>query len=62
VKVAGCTVHIVGPHVDEGPIIAQAAVPVEPGDDVESLHDRIHEAEHVLYPRAIALAIAGSDR
>jgi phosphoribosylglycinamide formyltransferase-1 len=58
VKVSGCTVHIVSPVVDDGPIIAQAAVGVEPGDDADSLHERIHEAEHVLYPRAIALAIA----
>ena len=57
VKLSGCTVHIVRPAVDDGPIIAQAAVPILAGDTSESLHQRIHEAEHVLYPRAIAQAI-----
>lgn len=61
VKVSGCTVHLVRSRVDDGPIIAQAAVPVEDGDDAESLHDRIHEAEHILFPRAIAMAIAAAD-
>lgn len=59
VRISGCTVHIVRPEVDEGPIIAQAAVVVESGDSVDSLQKRIHAAEHALYPRAIALAIAG---
>lgn len=58
VKISGCTVHVVTETLDHGPIIAQAAVPVLDGDDATSLHARIHEAEHVLYPRAIALATA----
>ncbi len=57
VRITGCTVHIVRPAVDDGPIIAQAAVPVLAEDTSESLHQRIHGAEHVLYPRAIAQAI-----
>jgi len=57
VKITGCTVHVVRLAVDDGPIVAQAAVPVLPDDDADSLHARIHEAEHVLYPRAIAAAI-----
>jgi len=57
VKISGCTVHIVRPAVDDGPIIAQAAVPVIDGDTSETLHQRIHRAEHVLYPRAIVRAI-----
>lgn len=60
VKISGCTVHIVRPAVDDGPIIAQAAVAVEPDDDAARLHERIHIAEHELYPRAIALAIRGA--
>ncbi len=60
VKITGCSVHIVRPAVDDGPIIAQAAVPVVAGDTSESLHQRIHEAEHVLYPQAIAQAIMGA--
>ncbi|MCA9638252.1 MAG: phosphoribosylglycinamide formyltransferase [Myxococcales bacterium] len=58
VTISGCTVHLVRPAVDDGPIIAQAAVPVLAGDDADALHQRIHAAEHALYPRAIALAIS----
>jgi phosphoribosylglycinamide formyltransferase-1 len=55
VRIAGCTVHFVEEGVDEGPIIIQAAVPVEPSDTAEDLRQRILEQEHVIYPRAIAL-------
>ena len=55
VKLSGCTVHIVRPALDDGPIIAQAAVPVLPGDDAEKLTARILAAEHQLYPAALAL-------
>jgi phosphoribosylglycinamide formyltransferase-1 len=55
VKLAGCTVHIVRPEVDSGPIIAQAAVPVLDIDDVDSLSARVLEAEHKLYPLALKL-------
>ncbi|MGH9131621.1 MAG: phosphoribosylglycinamide formyltransferase, partial [Acidimicrobiales bacterium] len=54
VKVTGCTVHIATPVVDAGPILAQEAVPVLPGDTVESLHERIKAAERRLYPATIA--------
>ncbi len=54
VKITGCTVHIVVPEVDSGEILMQAAVPVLPGDTVETLQNRIHAQEHVIYPRAIA--------
>jgi len=54
VKVAGCTVHIVRPEVDAGPIVGQAVVPVLPGDDADSLAARILAQEHRLYPRALA--------
>ena len=54
VKVAGCTVHFVDAGVDCGPIIGQTAVPVMDDDTAESLHRRIHAAEHELYPRCVA--------
>jgi phosphoribosylglycinamide formyltransferase 1 len=56
VKITGCTVHRVILAVDSGSIIMQAAVPVLPDDTPESLHQRVQEQEHVIYPRAIALA------
>ncbi len=54
VKVAGCTVHFVDAGVDAGPIIAQQTVPVFENDTPESLHQRIHTAEHELYPQCVA--------
>lgn len=53
VKVTGVTVHFVTSEVDEGPIIAQESVPVLAGDTVASLHARVQEAEHRLYPAVI---------
>jgi phosphoribosylglycinamide formyltransferase-1 len=50
---AGCTVHYVDEGVDTGEIVAQAEVDILPGDTPESLHARIQEAEHVLYPEVI---------
>ncbi|MES2034272.1 MAG: phosphoribosylglycinamide formyltransferase [Pseudomonadota bacterium] len=52
--VAGCTAHIVTVGVDEGPIVAQAEVPVLAGDTPETLQARVLEAEHKLYPTALA--------
>jgi phosphoribosylaminoimidazolecarboxamide formyltransferase / IMP cyclohydrolase len=60
VKVTGVTVHFVDANLDGGPIVAQEAVAVEPGDDVESLHERIKAVEHRLLPRAVALLLAGA--
>jgi phosphoribosylglycinamide formyltransferase 1 len=60
VKIAGCTVHAVRAHVDDGPIIAQAAVPVLDWDTVETLGARVLEAEHKLYPHALALFASGA--
>ena len=54
VKISGCTVHHVTPEVDGGPIIAQAAVAIEPGDTFESFEQKIHAAEHALLPATIA--------
>ncbi len=51
---SGCTVHYVDAEVDSGPIIAQATVPVLPDDTPATLHARIQEQEHRIYPEAIA--------
>ncbi len=53
VKITGCTVHVATLEVDSGPILAQEAVPVLPGDTVESLHERIKAVERRLYPETI---------
>ena len=60
VKVTGTTVHIVTPEVDEGPILAQEAVPVLPDDDEASLHERIKAVEHRLYPETIRKFMEGT--
>jgi phosphoribosylglycinamide formyltransferase-1 len=52
-KVHGATVHFVTSALDHGPIVAQAAVPVLPGDDAEALAKRVLAREHVMYPRAV---------
>jgi phosphoribosylglycinamide formyltransferase-1 len=57
VKIAGCTIHFVDHGVDTGPIIAQAAVPVQDDDDEEALRLRILAEEHRLLP-AVVRAIA----
>jgi phosphoribosylglycinamide formyltransferase-1 len=61
-KVTGATVHFVRAAMDDGPIIAQAAVPVNPGDTAESLAARVLEAEHKLYPHALQLVASGAVR
>jgi phosphoribosylglycinamide formyltransferase-1 len=55
VRFTGCTVFFVREGVDDGPIILQAVVPVMPGDDEESLSERIRAQEHRIYPWAIQL-------
>lgn len=59
VRVHGCTVHFVTPAMDDGPIIAQAAVPVLTGDDEAELAARVLKAEHELYPLALRLVAEG---
>ncbi len=59
VKVSGCTVHFVDEGMDTGPIILQEAVPVMEDDTEETLSERILHAEHILYPRALALYCEG---
>jgi phosphoribosylglycinamide formyltransferase-1 len=61
-KISGCTVHFVRAAMDEGPIVAQTAVPVLEGDTAETLAARILEAEHKLYPHALRLVAEGRVR
>lgn len=58
-RIAGCTVHFVTEGMDEGPIVAQAAVPIVPGDTAETLAARLLTVEHRLYPAALRLVAAG---
>lgn len=58
-KITGCTVHFVRFDMDTGPIIAQAAVPILPGDTPEQVKARVQTAEHQLYPAALRLAASG---
>jgi phosphoribosylglycinamide formyltransferase-1 len=59
VKVTGCTVHFVDAGVDAGPVIGQQTVPVLDNDTPDSLIQRIHGAEHELYPRCVAAIARG---
>ena len=59
VRVTGCTVHFVDAGVDSGAIIGQQTVEVLDNDTPESLHERIHAAEHELYPRCVAALARG---
>jgi phosphoribosylglycinamide formyltransferase 1 len=59
VRITGATVHIVRPEMDAGPIILQAAVPVLTRDSADILAARVLEAEHIIYPRALALIASG---
>jgi phosphoribosylglycinamide formyltransferase-1 len=59
VKVTGVTVHFANEVFDEGPIIAQDAVPILEGDTIEELESRIHAVEHLLYPAVLAAIASG---
>jgi phosphoribosylglycinamide formyltransferase-1 len=59
VRLHGCTVHMVTPALDHGPIVIQAAVPVLPDDDESRLAARVLEQEHRIYPRAIRWFLEG---
>ena len=59
VKVTGCTVHCVDQGIDTGPILAQQTVPVLDDDTPATLHERIQQAERVLYPTTIAALLRG---
>jgi phosphoribosylglycinamide formyltransferase-1 len=62
VRFTGCTVHLVRAEVDDGPIIAQAVVPVHQDDTEESLAARVLAAEHRCYPMALELLASGRAR
>ncbi len=62
VKIAGCTVHIVWPELDAGPILGQAAVSVAPNETPESLAARVIVAEHKLYPEILKRFCRGQIR
>ena len=57
VSETGCTVHLATLEMDAGPILAQRAVPVLPGDTEETLHERIKVVERELYPETVAWAL-----
>lgn len=60
VAVSGCTVHLVTPDLDGGPIVGQAVVPVKAVDTPDSLAVRVQKAEHILYPLALAKCLGGN--
>ena len=60
VKVTGCTIHVATPDVDNGPILAQEAVTVLADDTAETLHDRIKEVEHRIYPEVLRAMVAST--
>ena len=62
VKIAGATVHVVTPELDAGPIVLQAAVPVEDADTPATLAERILVEEHRIYPEAIGIVLDGGWR
>ena len=59
VPITGCTVHLVRPALDDGPIIVQSAVPVLPDDDEAQLAARVLAQEHRIYPLALSLLASG---
>lgn len=61
-RIAGCTVHFVTEGMDDGPIVAQAAVPVMSGDTADSLAARVLTVEHATYPMALRLVAEGKVR
>jgi phosphoribosylglycinamide formyltransferase-1 len=62
VKITGCTVHFVDEDLDAGPIVIQAAVPVEDADTADTLSARILREEHRIYSEAIRLVLSGAYR
>ena len=59
VRVTGATVHFADAAVDAGPVILQLAVPLEAGESLVSVEERVHQAEHRIFPQALALLCAG---
>ncbi len=62
VRFGGCTVHFVRPEMDDGPIIMQAAVPIDGNETEETLAKKVLDYEHVLYPEAVRLIAEGKVR
>lgn len=62
VTVHGATVHAVTADLDQGPILAQAVIPVYPQDDAQGLAERLLPLEHALYPQAAAAVLSGQAR
>lgn len=62
VKIIGISVHFVDEKMDHGPIILQQPVKIEEADTLESLEEKIHKAEHRIYPQAIKLFTEGKLR
>ena len=62
VRLHGCTVHFVRPELDDGPIVMQSAVPVQPGDTAERLATRVLAQEHRIYPAALRMVAEGAVR
>lgn len=61
-KFSGCTVHFVDENLDAGPIVLQAAVPIEDRDTVETLSERILDEEHRIYSEAVRIVLEGRYR
>ena len=61
-RLHGCTVHFVRADVDAGPIIVQAAVPILPGDNAQTLSERLLPVEHRIFPQALRLVASGQAR
>lgn len=62
VRFTGCTVHFVNPELDDGPIITQAVVAINPDEGADSLAERILSQEHIIYPQALKLVAEGRVR
>ena len=62
VRFSGATVHFVNPELDDGPIITQAAVAINPDDTAETLAAKVLEKEHIIYPQALRLVAEGRVR
>jgi phosphoribosylglycinamide formyltransferase-1 len=62
VKFSGCTVHFVDEHLDAGPIVLQAVVPIEDGDSADTLSERILAEEHRIYTEAVRIVLDGRYR
>ena len=62
VRFSGCTVHFVNPELDDGPIINQAVIAINPDETAETLAERVLALEHIIYPQALKLVAEGRVR